>query len=141
MESFLNLLWVAIALGVFGVWRVYWVRQRGDAIRRPLLEWTAFGCALVLLFFAVSLTDDLHPELVLFDECSTSRRQTSLCACPHHAQHNGNGVGSSGTAILRRPEFFKAPDEGSTFAPLVLSRLILLENDLTSGRAPPVSPL
>ncbi len=141
MESFLNFLWVAIALGAFGVWRVYWVRQRSDAIRRPLLEWTAFGCALILLFFAVSLTDDLHPDLVLFDECSTSRRQTNLCACPHHSQHNGNGVGSSGTAILPQRVFFTLPDEGSTFAPLVLSRLVLLESDLTSGRAPPFPSL
>ena len=34
------------------------------------------SCSLILLFFAVSLTDDLHSEVMLLEDCSTSRRQS-----------------------------------------------------------------
>ena len=40
----------------------------------PIVEWAAIGSALVLLFFAISLSDDLHQDVVLFSESSTSRR-------------------------------------------------------------------
>ena len=76
MELFLNLLWVAIAVVAFGFWRTRWLRERPEHRRNPLREWTAFACALVLLFFAVSLTDDLHSELIIFDECCASRRHS-----------------------------------------------------------------
>jgi hypothetical protein len=140
MESFLNLLWVAIALGALGVWRLCWVRQHGDAIRRPLLEWTAFGCALVLLFFAVSLTDDLHFELLLLDECSTGRH-ANLCACPHHTQDNANGAGRPDAAILAQAASNVALREIALVVPVVPSGSVVFESDLASGRAPPVSSL
>jgi hypothetical protein len=83
MESFLNLLWVAIAAVAFGFWRTRWLHDRSERRRDPLREWTAFACALVLLFFVVSLTDDLHSELVIFDECSASRRHSLALVRPH----------------------------------------------------------
>lgn len=83
MELFLNILWLVIAtLGLF-VWRVHWNPQRGDRGHAPWRQWTAFASALVLLFFMVSLTDDLHSELVYFEECAASRRHTACLACPH----------------------------------------------------------
>jgi hypothetical protein len=85
MESFLNLLWVAIAAVSFGFWRTRWLHERSERRREPLREWTAFACALVLLFFAVSLTDDLHSELVIFDECSATRRHSLALVRPHDA--------------------------------------------------------
>jgi hypothetical protein len=93
MESFLNFLWVAIAVGAFCFWRTRWLHERRDHGREPLREWTAFACALVLLFFAVSLTDDLHSELVIFDECSTCRRHSlSLTRSHDTPQHRAAGT-------------------------------------------------
>lgn len=141
MESFLNLLWVAIALSAFGVWRVYWVRQHRDGLRQPFLEWTAFACALVLLFFVVSLTDDLHSELVIFDECSTSRRQTSLCTGPHHGQNDATGPNAPFAAILPQLALNSALQEISLLAAVPRSGPVFLEGDLASGRSPPASSL
>src|SRR5271170_6328230 len=75
VETFLNGLWLSIAVAALVTWRFAWARQPRLQPRDPLLEWTAFSCALVLLFFTVSLTDDLHYDLVLFDECAASQRQ------------------------------------------------------------------
>lgn len=100
MESFLNLLWVAIAAVAFGFWRTRWRLERSERRRDPLREWTAFACALVLLFFAVSLTDDLHSELVIFDECSASRRHSTTLVCQRHSPHDGLIKQFGGTAIL-----------------------------------------
>lgn len=100
MESFLNLLWVAIAAVAFSFWRTRWRHDRSERRRDPLREWTAFACALVLLFFAVSLTDDLHSELVIFDECSASRRHSTALVCQRHAPHDRLIKQFYGTAIL-----------------------------------------
>lgn len=74
MESFLNILWLVIAVAAFAIWQLCLVHQKRQAQREPLKEWTAVVCMLVFVFFAVSLTDDLHSDLILFDECSAGRR-------------------------------------------------------------------
>jgi len=101
MESFLNILWMAIAAVAFGFWRTRWLHDRSDRRRDPLREWTAFACALVLLFFAVSLTDDLHSELVIFDECSASRRLSTSLVRSHDAPPHPTFALSSGAARRR----------------------------------------
>jgi hypothetical protein len=140
MESFLNILWVAMALAAFGVWRTNWLHQHRDGRREPLREWTAFACALVLLFFAVSLTDDLHSDLVIFDECSTIRRHSSALTGPHHALDKLEIAQASGAAILpaRLTQSFHwlamivpVPEPSGI-------RLIALAS---SGRAPPALPI
>ena len=76
MELFLNILWLLVAIGIVGAWRMRWVRHGRKAQHNPLVEWTAIGCALVLLFFPMSLTDDLHFDIVLFSESSATRRHS-----------------------------------------------------------------
>ena len=119
MESFLNLLWVAIAAVAFGFWRTRWLLEPSERRRDPLREWTAFACALVLLFFAVSLTDDLHSELVIFDECSASHRHALALVRPHDAPMHPMFAISSGAprqqcvTSLDPPRYFGRliPDE------------------------------
>ncbi len=84
MESFLNFLWVVLAVCGLYLWRVRWARQPHQSDHAPWRQWTAFVCALILLFFMVSLTDDLHSELVVYEESSASRRHTTCVDCPHH---------------------------------------------------------
>ena len=141
MESFLNILWVLIALGALAAWQVSWVHQERRAPRNPVQEWTEFICALVLLFFAVSLTDDLHSELVLFDECASGRRYSTVCSCGHPTLHGVRTQAAGGVAILPR---VAAVDEHLPFArisPVEQVLKIPVRGYLSSGRAPPVSTL
>ena len=134
MESFLNILWLLIAVLTIVLWRTRWIAQRRGPRRRPLLEWTALACALVLLFFAVSLTDDLHSDVMLADDCFAGRRHLS---CIHASQHSGKNIRMAALASLAHLE---------TSGPLrELGRVVLINrswNSLprceeASGRAPP----
>ena len=139
METFLNILWLLIAAGVLAVWRTRWVHQheqQAHARRNPSQEWTAVGCALVLLFFAVSLTDDLHFEMVLFDECATGRRST-VGSCSHDAPH--------GRTIVHAPVPLDSSPAASPDRLRVVGTVLLFvfaedangEFVAPSGRAPP----
>jgi hypothetical protein len=140
MELFLNILWVLIATGLLWAWRSRWVYQRKRTSEHPVREWTAIGVALVLLFFAVSMTDDLHADLVLFDESSTSRRGSAIemhsprPESPSKIRLHGAGpalVSKSGLA--RIPRFSEA---AHSLAPLVA---VTHCKSSVSGRAPPAS--
>jgi hypothetical protein len=138
MEAFLNFLWVLIAAVALAIWRMRWQHEQRDSIREPLREWTAIGCALVLLFFAVSLTDDLHSEIVLFEESSTGRRFT---ACAHSSPHAGEGVTHSGPAILPADASSQCLREVGTAISEEFSQWTDLSVDVSADRAPPSSSL
>lgn len=138
MELFLNLVWVLIAAGTIGVWRTSWRSEKPRSHRDSLREWTAMGCALVLLFFAVSLTDDLHTAAMLLDECSASRRHS---ICSHHSEQSKQIVKETGPAILPRIASVESPltylyrvSAGSYAAKFFVP-------DFSESRAPPASPL
>jgi hypothetical protein len=135
MESFLNFLWVVLALAALYLWRVRWARQARETDHAAWRQWTAFVCALVLLFFFVSITDDLHSELVIFEESSASLRHAGCVACPHHAP----AAHSAGATL--------AVLGGTDFVPVFTStELLTAEADFQiaqeipkslAGRAPP----
>ena len=139
MESFLNILWVAMALATFGVWRMNWLHQRRDSRREPLRDWTAFACALVLLFFAVSLTDDLHSDLVIFDECSMARRHANGLFTPHHASDKLKTAQASAAAILPTGST-RSLRWVATIVPVPGSSGVRVVALALSGRAPPALP-
>ncbi len=137
MESFLNLLWVAIAAGAFCFWRTRWLHERRDRRRQPLQEWTAFACALVLLFFAVSLTDDLHSELMIFDECSTSRRHSLSLMRSHDTPQHRTPETSSGIEVQ---PYHASPDPPQFIDRLAAGKELLffsVDSWVPFGRAPP----
>jgi len=137
MESFLNILWVAIAAVAFAFWRTRWLHDRSERRRDPLREWTAFACALVLLFFVVSLTDDLHSELVIFDECSAGRRHSLTLVRCHDAPPHPTLTLSSSVAMqqyvasLDPPRYFGRLISGKEFSPSFVDLCI------RTGRSPP----
>jgi hypothetical protein len=138
MELFLNLLWVLIAAGAIGVWRMCWRSEKPRSRRDSLREWTAMGCALVLLFFAVSLTDDLYAAAMLLDECSASRRH-SLTS--HHAERSKQIVNETGPAILPRIASVESPLSYLCGVNLASYAVKFFVHGLSEGRAPPVSTL
>lgn len=79
MELFLNLAWVLVSVAALVGW--IYCRRGGDRLRprtrhgKFLLELEALICALIILFFSISMTDDLHPEIFgIVEEGSNSRR-------------------------------------------------------------------
>ncbi|HKW33064.1 MAG TPA: hypothetical protein VJN92_08660 [Candidatus Acidoferrum sp.] len=75
MELTLNLIWVCVAIaGILAQVTVLShaaASSNGDASTRQKI--VAMCCALVILFFAISMTDDLHGQAILFEEKKPSR--------------------------------------------------------------------
>ena len=138
MEAFLNFLWVLIAAVALGIWRTRWQHEQRESRRDPVREWTAIGCALVLLFFAVSLTDDLHSEIVLFDESSAGRRFT---ACAHSSPQAGGNVPHSGSAILSFDPSFQQLRQVGIALPEEFFQRTDFYLEVSAGRAPPSNSL
>ncbi len=137
MESFLNMLWVAMALAALGVWRTIWLHEHRDGRREPLREWTAFACALVLLFFAVSLTDDLHSELIIFDECSATSRHSSGLVGAHDTSGKIKIMAACSAVILPKALLTPSFRWLAMIVPLPELSEFLTVDLATSGRAPP----
>ncbi|HSY59103.1 MAG TPA: hypothetical protein VK795_06050 [Terriglobales bacterium] len=138
MELFLNLLWVLIATGVIAVWRNCWLPEAQVSRREPFREWTAMGCALVLLFFAVSLTDDLHSNVSLLEDCSSSRRHSM---CGHHSDQSNRTVREIGPAALPRIVEIDSPQFAAMVSCFVSAPSSEFLFEFTTGRAPPIAVL
>ena len=80
MELLLNLVWIALAIGLFVI---FWRRERSTA--RPgvsrYLPMMALACALLLLFPVISASDDLHPAQALMEDAT--RRVLHLASLQH----------------------------------------------------------
>jgi len=75
MELTLNLVWVGVAIaGIVLLWitvsRADPSSNRSASTKQKIV---AMGCVLVILFFVISMTDDLHDQAVLFEEKKPSR--------------------------------------------------------------------
>ena len=99
-EILLNLLWLVIATVLVVTWRVRWSQQRRLTRRSRSQEWIALACSLVLLFFAVSLSDDLREEVILFDASSFGRKQASCIASVHSSNQAQKLTSTPGWAVL-----------------------------------------
>lgn len=137
MEQFLNISWVFIAVSALVVWRTVWARQTRLQHRGRLWEWTAFACALVLLFFAVSLTDDLHSDLVIFDECGSGRRSSVISVGPHSGHSSTDAAPQPVVATLSPALFFGVLRAEGGADQHAASTNSSPQIDRTSGRAPP----
>lgn len=140
MELFLNFLWLLIAIFGLSVWRVCWVPGRSGR-REPLHEWTAAVAALVFLFFAVSLSDDLHSDLVLFEESTSGRRQAIVLASAHSAHPGVKEASASSLAVLPRVTWVHPSYPIGYVAAFQQSSLSLSRTKLSFGRAPPFASL
>ncbi len=106
MELLLNIVWMLIAVGLIGIWRTRWIHQRRDFSRRSLQEWSAVSLALVLLFFAVSMTDDMHAEIVALEECSATRRDLVCLPGAHALPQSGTALHTFSWVIAAAVPFF-----------------------------------
>jgi len=141
MELFLNIVWMLVAAGLLVAWRTRWIHERRGSSRRSLQEWSAISLALVLLFFAVSMTDDMHSEIVALEECSASKRDFAHALGAHAAPDSGAALHASSWAIVPPvPSFGPSRPLQKLEVAVQLSSSFLRSNQ-ASGRAPPVSLL
>ena len=140
MELFLNILWVLIALAGVITWRTRWTRQARLRPHAAWREWTAFVCSIVLLFFVVSLTDDLHADLVLLEERCNNRRHATCLICPHHSSPPDGGAAHAWAILQASP---RARSLAFDSLPLTAreNREMLPNVQPEPGRAPPSSVL
>ena len=143
VELLLNVLWLLVALAAIGYCWGRWsgAESEADLHGGCFRKWVALACALVLLFFVISLTDDLHPELATLEDSSRSKRVWLGCANLHGAGNPAKTVANHPSAIL--PDL---PSLASARAFICLlpaevfprARAFLRP---TPGRAPPSLPL
>ncbi len=75
MELTLNLVWVCVAIAGILV-QIVMLSRAAAPLGRQESNWrkiVAMGCALVILFFVISMTDDLHDQALLLEEKKLSR--------------------------------------------------------------------
>jgi hypothetical protein len=86
------------------LWRFRWVSPRGTQRGRIFPEAVAIVCLLALLFPVISLTDDLHPEIMMVECASAKRNLSLLIAGGPHAFHAGaTPQVHNATAIMTHP--------------------------------------
>ena len=139
MELSLNILWVMIALGALGVWRIVWSRELRRSRRKPLQEWTAFACALVFVFFAVSLSDDLQAATILADDCASGRHHSVVWNCGH-AQHRDASASHAPFAAAAQPaaRFPEPVQIVARIAPAAVACAGRTDRNSTAVRGPPL---
>jgi hypothetical protein len=84
LEVVLNIVWLLIAIGAFLFWRP---KGRGTALARGVVgticRVVSLTTALVLLFPTISVTDDLHQEQAVMEDCTRSIQKARALADPH----------------------------------------------------------
>jgi len=140
MELTLNLVWVVVALvGILAqvavLTRAATCSDRPATTRQRIV---AMCCALVILFFVISMTDDLHNQAILFEEKKPSRVLSEVAnAAPSSAAQATPFVFllpvcyaslTAALATVRRP----VDIQHASIASAILPKLV-------DGRAPPVS--
>jgi hypothetical protein len=137
METILNLIWLAITLAAIWLWRFRWIASRSNSRRDARLEAVAMVCILALLFPVISLTDDLHPEVVPVDSISSKRNHCLLAPVTANPDHSKvpSSVRSWVALVSHFPSEIKL-----AFSGFVLSRALSRASSICqagSTRSPP----
>ncbi len=105
METLLNLVWLLLALTSTTLWVVYWRHDLFVRGRRKQVLYSAVGlmCVLVLMFYAISLTDDLYEIAALVEDAAlVSARSSKISNQQHrpiHPQPDLGVLASSPTSV------------------------------------------
>ena len=83
MELTLNLVWVGVA--IIGVLVQIVLLARAPQREGHWQKIVAMACALVILFFVISMTDDLHDQALLLEERKLARVSVGTKASAQHA--------------------------------------------------------
>lgn len=140
MELTLNLVWVGVAIaGIVLQWITLSRPARSsDSSASTRQKIVAMGCALVILFFVISMTDDLHGQAIMFEEKKPSR---ILAETTRPTSSPPQGILFAFLLFFSSASFL--PDltaaQGPLDSPQVCFAAVLV-NDRIEGRAPPLLP-
>lgn len=140
MELTLNLVWVCVA--VAGILALAVVLSRAaapsEARASTLQKIVAMGCALVILFFVISMTDDLHNQAVLFEEKKPSRVLSEITnSAPSSTAHLVPFVFLLFVSCASR--VFPLPSVKRPVDTPQVSKVASIFSESVDGRAPPLS--
>jgi hypothetical protein len=141
MELILNLVWLFIAIALVCVWRTQWIHQKLGRAHGRVQQWSAVSLALVLLFFAVSMSDDIHAEIVALEELSSNRRDHVHAAVAHPAAEPTSTPHPDCWAVATRPLLPGDAYAVGTTPPTNLAPGFIARLGLKPDRAPPIALL
>jgi hypothetical protein len=140
MELTLNLVWVCVVIVAIFV-QIATLSRSATSSERPANHcWkiVAMGCALVILFFVISMTDDLHDQEILVEERRASRIAVGTETLAHHA--SARSIPTDFLLFFPRTSFSLAcPAIRRQVEPNEFLFAAAIESENLSGRAPPVS--
>ena len=99
MELLLNIVWMATTLGFLIVGASAGSRRRGTLSGILFREFAAIVCTLVILFFAISLSDDLRADAILSDECLLGRRHSTSVNTRHDGGEPPHKLAPHGSSL------------------------------------------
>ena len=137
MERSLNILWLLIALGALSAWYISWAHHKVRTPSKLLQEWIALTCALVFLFFAVSLSDDLRAAAILCDDGVTSRRHSLVWDCAHSSHQSAERPQVPSTAAPSQLLFSANLQVAERILPVAAHVNCGLTERASFGRSPP----
>ena len=144
MELALNLIWLGLALAGFALLgsnlshaAEHSARQTSN--RQKII---AMSCALIILFFVVSMTDDLHDQEVAVEE-SRLLRAASAAGSPSLASAHSvvNPAFLMLLAFTRFSIAFTLPSARGLLEFLEISSPAAISRSSLCGRAPPSPPI
>jgi hypothetical protein len=146
MELALNLIWVCVALSGCALLAVNLSRASGRPAGRPSNQQKiiAMSCALIILFFVISMTDDLHDQEILVEESKSLRVMTGTGSASLTTAHSATipafllcfGLARTSRTSLS----FALPSARRLLEPLEVSFTAAWCSRSLCGRAPPALP-
>ena len=143
MELALNLIWLCLALAGLAllVGNLSWATKQAEQRPSNRQKIMAMTCALIILFFVVSMTDDLHDQEIFVEESKLLKVVNGMAPPALAATHSGVAPPLLLFFGVPRSSFaFRLPTVRRLQEPLEVSFTEALASSSLCGRAPPVLP-
>jgi hypothetical protein len=139
MELALNLVWLCVAIaGIAVLFATLSTSPPSDRPARPWQKIVAMSCTLIILFFVISMTDDLHEQEMVVEENKVSRvtsvASSASPSCQPSAEHP--------VFLLSSALAWSLPDLPALRRPVTASKVffaVAIRWEAPSNRAPPAS--
>jgi hypothetical protein len=85
VETLLNIVWLVVCTALICAWHTQWLSQIRRRVRTDAVKQSFIGliCLIALLFPAISLSDDLHQDVLALPDSKSS----AVAAFSHSAAH------------------------------------------------------
>lgn len=139
MELTLNLVWLCVAIaGIAVLFVTLSTSPPSDRPARPWRKIVAMSCTLIILFFVISMTDDLHEQEMVVEENKISRVTSVASSASHSCQPSADHP----VFLLSSALAWSLPDLPALRRPVTASKVFFVPAlcwETPSDRAPPAS--